>query len=138
MNTPDSFVNTRGSFMFFNDPWMSVQSRYFLGQVVKGRVVNHTEFGIFVEIEDGVEGLVHSTELQSQESEWKNVYPLESDIYVEVRRIDSHTRKISLSEKGVADRQTSGRTVDEFIASQNDTSASLGDVFGKLTDKIEN
>jgi small subunit ribosomal protein S1 len=43
------------------DPWLSVQGRYFLGQILKGRVVSHTDFGIFVEIEDGVEGLVHST-----------------------------------------------------------------------------
>jgi small subunit ribosomal protein S1 len=120
-----------------DDPWLSVQSRYFLGQVVKGKVVNHTDFGIFVEIEEGVEGLVHSTEL-CNEDEWKNHYSLETEIYVEIRRIDNHTRKISLSEKGVNDRQTTGRTVDEFIASQSDTSASLGDVFGNLSEKITN
>ena len=45
------------------DPWSTVQTRYFLGQKVTGKVVSHLEFGIFVEIEDGIDGLVHSIEL---------------------------------------------------------------------------
>ena len=40
------------------DPWLSVQARFFLGQGVKGQVVSRTDFGVFVEIEEGVEGLV--------------------------------------------------------------------------------
>jgi small subunit ribosomal protein S1 len=120
-----------------DDPWLSVQGRYFLGQIIKGRVVSHTDFGIFVEIEDGVEGLVHSTELKN-EGDWKELYPIESEVLIEIRRIDSHERKISLSEKGATDNESQGRKVDDFIASQGDTSASLGDVFGELSSKITN
>ena len=42
-----------------DDPWLSVQSRYFLGQVIKGTVVSRTDFGVFVEIEQGVETRTH-------------------------------------------------------------------------------
>jgi small subunit ribosomal protein S1 len=119
----------------FDDPWLSVQGRYFLGQVIKGRVVSHTDFGIFIEIEDGVEGLVHSTELHSPEN-WEEAYPINSEIVVEIRRIDGHERRISLSEKGAAERDTSGQSVEDFIASQGDVTASLGDVFGDLSEKI--
>ena len=45
------------------DPWISVQIRYFIGQIVEGRVASTTEFGVFVEIEDGVDGLIHESEL---------------------------------------------------------------------------
>jgi hypothetical protein len=55
---------------------------------------------------------------------------------VEIRRIDGHERRISLSEKGAAERDTSGQSVEDFIASQGDVTASLGDVFGDLSEKI--
>ena len=97
-----------------DDPWLSVQGRYFLGQIIKGRIVSHTDFGVFVEIEDGVEGLVHSTELK-KEGEWKDLYALDSEILVEIRRIDSHERKISLSEKSSTDTESQGSNVDNFI-----------------------
>jgi small subunit ribosomal protein S1 len=48
------------------DPWYTVHSRFFLGQVIEGPVVHRTDFGIFVEIEDGVEGLVHLSELANE------------------------------------------------------------------------
>ena len=50
------------------DPWLSVQSRYFIGQMVEGKVASVTEFGVFVEIEDGVDGLIHETELLLEKS----------------------------------------------------------------------
>jgi small subunit ribosomal protein S1 len=117
------------------DPWLSVQGRYFLGQILKGRVVSHTDFGIFVEIEDGVEGLVHSTELITSEG-WAESYPISSEIYVEIRRIDGHDRRISLSEKGASDRESFSENVDEYIASQGDSAATVGDVFGDLSERM--
>jgi small subunit ribosomal protein S1 len=119
-----------------DDPWLSVNGRYFLGQIVKGAVVAHTDFGIFVEVEDGVEGLVHSTELTA-ETNWEEAYPMGEEISVEIRSIDSHKKKISLSERGANERAgAEGRTVDEFIATQSESSASLGDVLADLSERI--
>ena len=118
-----------------DDPWLSVHSRYFLGQLVKGRIVSHTDFGIFVEIEDGVEGLVHMSELLHEE-EWEAHYKLGVEISVEIRRIDPHDRKISLSEKDAVERGDNQTSVEEYMARQGESSARLGDVLGDLSKKL--
>jgi small subunit ribosomal protein S1 len=114
------------------DPWLSVQGRYFLGQVVSGKVVSHIEFGVFVEIEDGVDGLVHTTELING-GNIKESYPVGSELRVEIRRIDAGERRISLSEKGANEEES---TSSELVANQNTPSVTLGEVFGNLMDKL--
>jgi small subunit ribosomal protein S1 len=119
------------------DPWYSVQGRYFLGQVVKGKVVSRTDFGIFVEIEPGVEGLVHMSELDGGgDSDWGTRYPDGRELLVEIRRIDQYDRKISLSEKGAVERSEDGGSVEEYMARQGESSARLGDVLGDLGRKL--
>lgn len=119
-----------------DDPWYSVQARYFLGQVVKGKVVSRTDFGIFVEIEQGVEGLVHMSELMQPEADWEEVYGDGMELNVEIRRIDQHDHKISLSEKGAAERGETEGDVRDYMAKQGDAGATLGDVMGQLGRKI--
>ncbi len=119
-----------------DDPWLSVQSRYFLGQVVKGKVVSRTDFGVFVEIEQGVEGLVHMSELANPDEDWVEKYPDNHEMMVEIRRIDQHDRKISLSEKGATDRSENEGSVEDYMARQGESSARLGDVLGDLSKKL--
>ena len=119
-----------------DDPWYSVQARYFLGQVVKGKVVSRTDFGIFVEIEQGVEGLVHMSELANPDGDWEAAYPDGLEMMVEIRRIDQHDHKISLSEKGASERSESDGDVADYMAKQGDAGATLGDVMGHLGRKI--
>lgn len=118
------------------DPWYSVQARYFLGQVIKGKVVSRTDFGVFVEIEEGVEGLVHMSELAQPEGDWDEAYADGRELTVEIRRIDQHDRKISLSEKGATERGTEDGSMQEYMAQQGDSSARLGDVFGDIGSKL--
>jgi len=123
-----------------DDPWLSVQSRYFLGQVVKGTVVSRTDFGVFVEIEQGVEGLVHMSELNNPEGEWAEAYPDQQEMFVEVRRVDPHDRKLSLAEVTAEDMDGEGgqaQNAGDFIARQTeDSNARLGDVLGDLSAKL--
>ena len=119
-----------------DDPWYSVQSRYFLGQVTRGKVVSRTEFGIFVEIEQGVEGLVHMSELHRAGDDWDEAYADGKEITIEIRRIDQHDRRISLSEKGASERGETGASVEEYMARQGESSARLGDVMGDLSKKL--
>ncbi|MCK6507970.1 30S ribosomal protein S1 [Myxococcota bacterium] len=119
-----------------DDPWLSVQSRYFLGQVVKGKVVSRTDFGVFVEIEDGVEGLVHMSELVSGDEDWNEKYADGTAVMVEIRRIDQHDRKISLSEKGAEERSDQDGSIQEYVARQGESTARLGDVLGDLSRKL--
>ena len=118
------------------DPWYSVQARYFLGQVIKGKVVSRTDFGVFVEIEEGVEGLVHMSEMVTGEGDWEETYAMGNPVQVEIRRIDQHDRRISLSERGAAERGENEGSVQEYMAQQGDSSARLGDVFGDIGAKL--
>ena len=81
------------------DPWESVNGRYFLGQIIKGKIVDVVGIGLFVELENGIEGLVHNSELINDEN-FKNEYAVGDEVNVEIRNIDQHNRRISLSEKG--------------------------------------
>ena len=83
------------------DPWDSVESAYPLGSVHKGRVTNITDYGAFVELEAGVEGLVHVSEMSWTK---KNVHPgkivsTSQEVEVMVLEIDSGKRRVSLGLK---------------------------------------
>ena len=84
-----------------NDPWVDLVDRYPLGKKLQGKVTNITDYGCFVEIEEGVEGLVHMSEM-----DWtnKNVHPskvvnLGDAVEVMVLEIDEERRRISLGMK---------------------------------------
>ena len=84
-----------------NDPWVDLVERYPVGKKLEGKVTNITDYGCFVEIEEGVEGLVHMSEM-----DWtnKNVHPskvvaLGDVVGVMVLEIDEVRRRISLGMK---------------------------------------
>jgi len=117
------------------DPWYTVHGRFFLGQVIEGPVVHRTDFGIFVEIEDGVEGLVHLSELAFEGDDWQTQYPEGKVIKAEIIHIDSHDRKVSLSERGAVER--SAGDIEGYMSKQQESSARLGDVMGDLSRKLK-
>lgn len=86
----------------YQDPWETLAERYPIGSVVKGKVTKLTDFGAFVEIEEGIEGLVHVSELREERVEKPSDVLSEGD-EIEVKIIDINTvdRKIALSAKAV-------------------------------------
>ncbi|CAL4042806.1 30S ribosomal protein S1 [Buchnera aphidicola (Takecallis arundicolens)] len=83
------------------DPWNSILERYHEGKKVYGRVTNLTDYGCFVEIEEGIEGLVHISEM-----DWtnKNIHPtkvvnIADSVKVMILDIDVEKRRISLGIK---------------------------------------
>ena len=109
-----------------DDPWANIMRRYPEGQRLYGQVSNITDYGCFVEIEDGVEGLVHVSEM-----DWtnKNVNPnkvvtLGDEVEVVILEIDEERRRISLGMK-----QCKANPWEEFGATNN-----KGDV---ITGKIK-
>ena len=83
------------------DPWQNIARRYPVGSKIIGKVTNIADYGCFVEIEDGVEGLVHVSEM-----DWtnKNIHPskvvhLGDEVEVKVLDIDEDRRRISLGIK---------------------------------------
>lgn len=83
------------------DPWTDMISRYPLGSEIMGKVANITDYGAFIEIEEGIEGLVHTSEL-----DWtnRNIHPskvvhLSQEVKVKILDVDQERRRISLSIK---------------------------------------
>ena len=87
------------------DPWEGVEAKYAIGTKLKGRVTNITDYGAFVELEAGVEGLVHVSEMSWTK---KNVHPgkivsTSQEVEVMVLDVDSDKRRISLGLKQCGD-----------------------------------
>jgi len=84
-----------------DDPWESdIPSRYEPGDVVKGKVTKLTNFGVFVELEPGLEGLLHISELADHKVDSpEEVVKVGDEIEVKILRVDRGERKIGLSRK---------------------------------------
>ena len=112
------------------DPWKELAQKYPPGSVVQGKVKNLTDFGLFVGVEDGIDGLVHVSELS-----WSRRRGISSDSFKKgtpidalVLNIDPEQRKFSLSLKrlkedpwkGLVDRYHVGDIIEGFVTSITD------------------
>ena len=84
-----------------NDPWENIETKYAIGSKHTAKVRNFTNFGVFVEIEEGVDGLIHISDLSwtkkiKHPSEFTQVG---NDIEVQVLEIDKENRRLSLGHK---------------------------------------
>src|SRR3569623_442752 len=102
------------------DPWEGVAAKYPVGVQFKGKVTNVTDYGAFVELEPGVEGLVHVSEMS-----WvkKNLAPSKlvtpgTEVDVQVLEVDSNKRRISLGLKQTQENPWSGFTSQQPIDSE--------------------
>ncbi len=94
-----------------SDPWLEIMSRYPKGSIVSARVTNLTDYGCFAEIAEGVEGLVHVSEMDHTN---KNIHPskvvqIGDEVEVMVLEVDEERRRISLGIK-----QTRANPWEEF------------------------
>jgi len=85
------------------DPWINdIPNRYQPGQLVKGKVTKITNFGVFVGLEEGLEGLLHISELADHKVDNpEEIVKLNDEIEVKILRVDGDERKIGLSRKRV-------------------------------------
>ncbi len=89
------------------NPWDEIERKYRVGSTITGKVVRLAPFGAFVELEPGVDGLVHI----SQMADWRVERPEDvvapgQEVLVKVLRVDPHERRISLSMRGVESQET--------------------------------
>jgi len=111
------------------DPWEDVPRKYRRGQLVKGTITNVTDFGIFLELEEGVEGLVHVSEVgDDKDKDLKEIGAVGDVLDVLIISIDKRNRKIGLSLrelKHVRDEHDMQSYLDSQQEGQN---ATLGDL----------
>ncbi len=110
------------------DPWTELPTKYPIGSRVKGKVTKVADFGAFVEIEPGIEGLVHVSELRDERVENPRDVVKEGDeLDVKVIDMDPHERKVALSVKAALHE---GDDYREYMRQQQTSGrASFGDVF---------
>ncbi len=84
------------------DPWADIASKYAVGSIVKGKVSKVASFGAFVELEEGVDGLVHISQISDQRIEKvKDALQIGQEVEARVVKIDRGERRIGLSIKAV-------------------------------------
>jgi small subunit ribosomal protein S1 len=110
-----------------SDPWDDeIPNRYAVGDVAIGKVSKVADFGIFVELDGGVEGLIHISEAGlDQQAKLEEKFKLQDEVTAKIIKVDREERKIALS---LRDHQMDSdrRTVDEYHATQGALDQSLG------------
>src|SRR6187397_1833370 len=108
------------------DPWQQFARTHAIGQVVPGKVTKLVPFGAFVRVDEGIEGLVHISELAERHVEIpEQVVQVGDSIFVKVIDIDLERRRISLSLKQA--NESAGATADEFDPTLYGMAASYDD-----------
>jgi small subunit ribosomal protein S1 len=118
------------------DPWEGIEAKYAIGTKVKGRVTNITDYGAFVELEPGIEGLVHVSEMSWTK---KNVHPgkilsTSQEVEVQVLEVDPVKRRISLGLKqtlanpweSFAEKHPVGSTIEGEVKNKTEFGLFLG------------
>ena len=88
------------------DPWLQVPEKYNIDSIVRGEIVNLTNFGAFAKLEDGIEGLIHISELANQRIDKPEDVVSIGDVFdLKVIHLDATERRIGLSLKGARAEQ---------------------------------
>ncbi|HPV49362.1 MAG TPA: 30S ribosomal protein S1 [Smithellaceae bacterium] len=109
------------------NPWDELPQKYAPGSVVTGKITNFTDFGIFVEIEEGIEGLVHISEIsQKRVKSSQELYNVGDIVSAVVKSIDPRSKKIRLSIKEMeAPPQTAAPSGNQYINNRENIGSTL-------------
>lgn len=111
------------------DPWKDINKRYPNGRIVDGKVTRTADFGVFVELEPGIEGLIHISEISEEKIKkiGHEMFKPGQTVSSLIKNIDLKNRKISLSIKE-AKKKEERDNVENFVKKQGDVKLSLGDL----------
>jgi small subunit ribosomal protein S1 len=118
-----------------NDPWDEIDTHFKIGDLVNGKVSKITSYGAFVELKEGIDGLVHISQISEDRIEKvKDVLSTGQDITARVIKIDRDERRIGLSIKAAEydDSQLAAETA-AFESIGNNELTSLGDILDEAT-----
>jgi len=90
----------------FPDPWLEVSKKFPVGSIIKGKVTHVTDFGLFVEVEEGIEGLVHISEVSYEKMKnLKEKFKVGDEVRAKVIRVNPEERKLGLSIKQLEEEE---------------------------------
>ncbi|MBP8980277.1 MAG: 30S ribosomal protein S1 [Syntrophobacterales bacterium] len=108
------------------NPWEEFTAKYGPGAVITGKVTNITDFGIFVEIDEGIEGLVHISELSTKRvKSASEIFAVGDEVTAAIKSIDTKSRKIRLSIKDY-EAAAEGPAVHQYLNNRENIGSSLG------------
>ena len=117
------------------DPWLEVKKKYTVGTLVEGKVVNLTDFGAFVNLEENIDGLVPLSEISHKKIDNpESVLSVGEEVSTLVIKLDSRRKKISLSIKR-AEKEEQKRFMKEYNKKQSVDKILFKDLFGDLFKK---
>jgi small subunit ribosomal protein S1 len=112
------------------NPWEEIPEKHPIGSKITGKVMSIADFGVFVEVEEGIEGLVYASEVGQNVENLRDVVKEGDMVEALVVRIDPAEQRIALSMRAIHDRQE--REAIERVAKQSRTQrATLGDLLSK-------
>ncbi len=128
---------TLGIKQLVDDPWNHVPENYPVGCTVKGTITNITDFGIFVEVQEGIEGLIHISELGlgKKAKSPTELFTLGQEIEAKVIHVSAEERRLGLSLKGTA--QNDGKGKEYHAGSSEAVSQNLGELLKQKLSEAE-
>ena len=111
------------------DPWQEALNKYPLGSIVEGKITNVTDFGVFVQLEEGIEGLVHVSEISKEKiNSPVGKYNVGDMLRVMVINVSAKDRKIGLSIKALDEEGGQQGAYEEFQKKQPSGPSTIGDL----------
>lgn len=115
------------------NPWDEKNFIYATGSVINGKVTNVTDFGIFVELEEGVEGLVHISELSHKRvKSASEIYAVGDVVSAIVKSVDLQNRRIRLSIKDYESPSEGSSSVTQYLNNKENVGSNLGKVLADI------
>ncbi len=113
------------------DPWSQIETKYPIGSQHNVKVMKLADFGVFVQLEENIEGLIHISELANKRVEKPDdVVKVDDTVLAEIITIDKDARKIALSVKLVKLREAKADVADYAKKASATAKTSFGDLFG--------
>lgn len=119
-----------------DDPWVGIETLYKIGDVVKGKIVKIATYGLFVELKNDIDGLVHISQVSEDHVEnLKDLYKVGDTVEARVIKIDKEERRLGLSIKAAAydDSRLAEEVKNYDTISANQDLTSLGDLLDQAT-----
>jgi len=109
------------------DPWRGIAAKYHIGDVIEGFITSITDFGVFVEIEEGIEGLIHLSEIDDlQGKNLSEVFKVDDPVQVVILNIDEKDKRIGLSIKAL--KKAEEKPEEEITSREEGAFSTLGDI----------
>jgi len=110
------------------DPWKGLVERYHVGDSVEGYVTSITDFGVFLEIEEGIEGLIHLSEIENGKGRHPSeLFKLDEVVKATVINVDEKEKRIGLSTKAFKKTEEK-KEIDTFSREETRAFSTLGDL----------